>query len=116
MRMFLFLGLLGFSACESNRYCTQEFATITIEVNGVVLDDYYTIRLRTGDTIRRDRPIADKYYEVLDDLWTNKIKENGEYFLFEGKVGNAVLVREQFKIGHDECHIRLIEGRTRVDL
>ncbi len=116
MRMFLFLGLLGLSACEGNRYCTQQFAMITIEVNGVVLDDYYTIRLRTGDTIRRERPIADKYYEVLDDLWTNKIKENGEYFLFEGKVGDSVLVREQFKIGHDDCHIRLIEGRTRVDL
>jgi len=89
---------------------------ITIEVNGAVLDDYYTVRLRTGDTIRRNSPIGDKYYEVLDDLWTDKIKQEGEYFLFEGKVGDSVLVREQFKIGHDECHIRLIEGRTRVDL
>lgn len=116
MRMLLLLGLLSLGACESNRYCTQEFRMITIEVNGAVLDDFYTIRLRTGDTIRRERPIADKYYEVLDDLWTNKIKKEGEYFLFEGKVGDSLLVREQFKIGHDECHIRLIEGRTRVDL
>lgn len=116
MRILLLLGLLAFSGCESNRFCTQEFKMVTIEVNGAVLDDFYTIRLRTGDTIRRDRPIADKYYVVLDDLWTNKIKENGEYFLFEGKVGDSVLVREQFKIGHDECHIHLIEGRTRVDL
>lgn len=116
MRMILFLGLVGFSACESNRYCTEEFRTITIEVNGAVLDDFYTVRLRTGDTIRRDSPISGKYYEVLDDLWTDKIKQEGEYFLFEGKVGDSVLVREQFKIGHDECHIRLIEGRTRVDL
>jgi hypothetical protein len=114
--MFLLLGVLALGACESNRYCTQEFATITIEVNGAVLDDFYTIRLRTGDTIRSATPIADKYYEVLDDLWTNKIKKEGEYFLFEGKAGDSVLVREQFRIGHDECHIRLLEGRTRVDL
>ena len=115
--IFFFTVLLVFSCKHNNEVvCTSMFASVNIEVDGGVLDDYYTIRNSTGDTIRFTGGPFQNSYPVLDDNYQQMLENKQETFKFIGiKSGNKV-VDENFVISADKCHISKVSGKTIVTI
>ena len=98
--------------------CTMEYRYILIDVKGGILDDFYTIRKYTGDTIRyeKDNIIGNNSYIILSDNYQNKIKNKEEIFIFKGYITDSLVVNEQFIIKADECHIDYVSGKKEINL
>ena len=98
--------------------CTMEYRYISIDVKGGILDDFYTIRKYTGDTIRneKDNIIGNNSYIILSDNYQNKIKNKEEIFIFKGYITDSLVVNEQFIIKADECHIDYVSGKKDINL
>ena len=96
--------------------CTSLFASVGIEIIGGTLDDYYTIRTSTGDTIRFAGGPFQNSYTVLDDNYQQILENKQEGFKFIGiKSGNKV-VDENFIISADKCHISKVSGINSVNI
>ena len=78
LHIIIFFTILFFISCakEEEVICTMEWRYISIDVKGGILDDFYTIRKYTGDTIRneKDNIIGSNSYIILSDNYQNKIK------------------------------------------
>ena len=98
--------------------CTMEYRYISIDVKGGILDDFYTIRKYTGDTIRyeKDNIIGNNSYIILSDNYQNKIKNKEEIFIFKGYITDSLVVNEQYVIKADECHINYVSGKNEINL
>ena len=74
--------------------CTMEYRYILIDVKGGILDDFYTIRKYTGDTIRneKDNIIGNNSYIILSDNYQNKIKNKEEIFIFKVYITDSLVV------------------------
>ena len=98
--------------------CTMEYRYISIDVKGGILDDFYTIRKYTGDTIRneKDNIIGNNSYIILSDNYQNKIKNKEEIFIFKGYITDSLVVNEQYVIKADECHINYVSGKKEINL
>ena len=98
--------------------CTMEYRYISIDVKGGILDDFYTIRKYTGDTIRyeKDNIIGNNSYIILSDNYQNKIKNKEEIFIFKGYITDSLVVNEQYIIKADECHINYVSGKKEINL
>ncbi len=95
--------------------CTEEFRYITIKVSGEPLTEYYTVRLSDSDTIRPNPADAvfDKIYIVLSDNYQKKLENKKDTFRFIGKRESGI-VRENFVISADHCHISKISGKSEI--
>ncbi len=95
--------------------CTEEFRYITIKVSGEPLTEYYTVRLSDSDTIRPNPADAvfDKTYIVLSDNYQQKLENKKDTFQFIGKREGG-MVREDFVISADHCHINKISGKSEI--
>lgn len=115
-------SLTVFQSCHkkliNQTYCTLEYRTVSIQVIGDTLDDYYTIRQTSGDTIRINNinSIFENNYPVLDDNYQQHIENSTETFLFYGLINDSIVVREPFVIKADRCHIEYVSGRLQVNL
>jgi hypothetical protein len=96
----------------------MEWRYISIDVKGGVLDNFYTIRKYTGDTIRyeKDNIIGNNSYIILSDNYQNKIKNKEEIFIFKGYITDSLVVNEQYIIKADECHINYVSGKKEINL
>lgn len=122
----VFITLFAFlSSCEDSSkpqeiICSTISKSIGISLENsagqpVTVDDYYTIQLSDGDTIREPM-IEEGYYTVLNDNQHGKLVEKQDSFLFVGIKDSAVLVQETFVISGDQCHINKISGKSKVVL
>lgn len=102
--------------CDDHVNCTEEFRFINIEVVGDPLDDFYTLRKSTGDTLRLSNVFPDSKYAVLDDRYHPQIKNRVEDFTFIGIINDSVVVSEPFVISGDDCHIDKVKGVNTVTL
>jgi hypothetical protein len=101
------------SSCKDDDtiFCTEEFRTIGVYVEGGPLDDWYTERASNGEVIRPDNSdFVGTYHVVLDDLYTQTLKGKTETFHFIGVMQNQEVVRGTFQIGADDCHIFKVSG------
>jgi len=98
--------------------CTEEFRTITVTITGGTLDDFYTIRKSTEETIRysKEDGLTENYYPILDDSYQSKFVNSRETFTFIGVINEVVVVEENYVIAADFCHINLVSGKTEIDL
>ncbi len=97
--------------------CTEEFRTIGVTITGGTLDDFYTVRISTGDTIvYSEQQIVDSSYPILDDSFHSEIINSQETFYFNGIVNDEIVIDEDYVIEGDDCHINLISGTTEIDL
>lgn len=97
----------------------MEFRSVTIEVNGGVLDSYHTLRVSTGDIINiEEDPLGffENIYTVLNDNYLSLIVNKTETFIFKGYINDQLVVEEPFVISGDQCHINYVSGNTQVDL
>ena len=112
------LGIVGCSKKDDGIACTEEFRSVTITVNGGVLDEYFTIRQSTGDTISIDKDtiMGQNIYFVLNDNFQQAIENKTEDFRFKGFINDTLVVEELFKIKADACHIEYVSGKTVINL
>jgi hypothetical protein len=92
------------------------FASVSIEVLGTSLDDHYTIRNSTGDTIRIGNTPFQNNYTVLDDNYQNILENKQESFRFVGIKSGIKVVDEIFIISADKCHISKVSGKTSITI
>lgn len=111
----------GLCACQTDisvnkGVCTTEFRSVGLMVSGDSLTDFYTFRIATLDTIRSSTGVESRthWYLVLDDSYQHMIADKQETFRFIGKKGQTVIVREDYLIAADQCHIRKISGKSGV--
>ena len=121
LHIIIFFTILFFISCakeEEEVICTMEWRYISIDVKGGVLDNFYTIRKYTGDTIRyeKDNIIGNNSYIILSDNYQNKIKNKEEIFIFKGYITDSLVVNEQYVIKADECHINYVSGKKEINL
>jgi hypothetical protein len=91
------------------------FATVTIEVKGNALTDFYTVRTSTEEVIRHEMMFGDSIYTVLDDNYVNKLINRQDTFIFYGYYRGVLVVEETYVIKADECHVEKVSGRNRID-
>jgi hypothetical protein len=121
LHIIIFFAILFFISCakeEEEVICTMEWRYISIDVKGGVLDNFYTIRKYTGDTIRyeKDNILGNNSYIILSDNYQNKIKNKEEIFIFKGYITDSLVVNEQYIIKADECHINYVSGKKEINL
>ena len=122
LKLIVALGLmlLLISSCKNTQEiaCTEEYRFVTITVNGAQLDNFYTIRISNGDTIRHDQEMGldSNVYVVLTDSYQKNIQNSVENFVFHGLIGDSLVVNEPFVIKADQCHITYVSGKTEVNL
>jgi len=121
-RYFFFLIILFFSLLSCNKkepiVCSLEFRNINIKVNGRLLNNYFTIRKTTGDTIKIDNSngFSNNYYPVLNDNFQPLLLNKTEAFVFYGTINDSIVIKESFLIKADACHIDYVSGNTEITL
>jgi hypothetical protein len=119
MRKLLLFGCLLslLVACDRETFCDERWAEVNVQVNGPRLDQYFTIRNATGDTLRELMPEqSEGYYWVLDDRFQSLLEGREETFRFLGFISDSLVVEAPFKIGADKCHIFKVSGPEVIDL
>lgn len=99
--------------------CTEEFRLIGVKITGAEPDDFYTIRVETGDTIRftdDDTYPLVNWYPILDDAYQVILEDKVEQFQFVGEINNVEVLRENYAFGADQCHIYKVSGPQSIDL
>jgi hypothetical protein len=111
-------SLFTLEACDLGNHgdviCSEIFASVTIEVKGKVLTDYYTVRTSTEEVVRHEMMFGDSIYTVLDDNYVNELKNEQDTFVFYGYYRGVLVVEETFVIEADECHVQKISGKESV--
>lgn len=122
-------GLMSTSGCNKNdrktnctgeEICTMIFAAVNVTVKDgagqpVVLDEHYTIRKSTNETITSGSDFPENgSYTVLDDSYRQKLAGQTDEFTFVGKKNGQEIVREVYSISADCCHISRQSGKTEV--
>ncbi|TXH60458.1 MAG: hypothetical protein E6Q89_00835 [Bacteroidia bacterium] len=107
---------LGSSACRQPMgiECKEEFRTVAIEISGLTVDSFLTIRLSTNDTIRNVGFLYENYYPVLTDNYQHKLENQTDSFLFLAWKADSLVVQEPFVIKADFCHIYKVSGKEKV--
>jgi hypothetical protein len=101
---------------DNGQMCTEEFKIVGVEITGETLDDHFTIRMATGDTLRHSHDISETFYTVLDDNMQSTLEGKSEMFNFIGIKNGSKVVEEEYEFEADECHIERITGPTEIDL
>lgn len=105
--------------CKS-AICTEMFAAVNVSVkdkngNNINLQDYYTINIATGDTLRNNNGTwPEGAYTVLDDTYVSKMYNKKLQFRFIGRLNNSTVVDETYTISADCCHISKVAGKDTV--
>lgn len=109
----IYLLLLFFLICcsqsedDSNTdfSCTLIFKTEVVEVTGAALDDFYSLRLSNGDTLRLENyNSSDIYYPILNDNSIPHIKGIVERIDFVAIRRNQIQ-KMPYTFATDGCHI-----------
>ncbi|EMR01850.1 hypothetical protein [Cesiribacter andamanensis] len=111
------------TTCPEELMCTEVFVTVGIRLttpqgDPVVLDSYETKNLQTGQVYQFNEEYGSQqaYYPVLTDAQLRDVRKEGSSFEFTGLQGGAVVVRERYLIGHDCCHLVLLEGKQELQI
>lgn len=122
------MGLICMSAaCKKDKnncedaICTMDFRSVTLQVtdannNAVVLDEAYTVKINTNDTLRYNEQNNNNngYYTVLNDSYRANIQNQQHAFMFIGIKNNQRVVNESYTISADCCHISKVSGKESV--
>jgi len=116
--------------CPPDLMCTMEYRTITVTITDssntpVMLDSYRTVRLSDNhifdlqgqasaweDSLWR----ATGAYPVITDGQQKEMSTgaDGTLLEFQGDKDGSTVIREQYRVRDNCCHVELISGRTNV--
>ncbi len=104
--------------CKADIGCTEVFVTFTYgptdnQGSAVILDSYYSQNLDNGQTytfVEEDNQLTEGLYTVITDAQMDQLSSTGTSIRFVGLKNNAIVLEQDFVIGHDCCHIVPIQG------
>ena len=107
--------------CNGNLVCTEEFRTVLIEIvdgdgEPVTLDSYTVTNLDTETTLQVEDVPGISGYPIANDALLDELPRDGHNLELVGLLNGAEVVRETFLVGHDCCHVILLEGNTTIQL
>lgn len=124
LNIFFYLSIAVFiSSCkkddieDENVICTMQFETVYMYIPNKKLDKFHTIRLATGDTLKKDtsRRVYETNYPVVDDSFQKILRGRTETFRFQGFVRDSLVVNEDIKVSANVCHIYYVSGKLNID-
>ena len=108
--------------------CTEVFITITVSVKdasgvAIPLDNYEVIVNDSGKNLVEDFN-NDEYqyykeqglYPILSDAHRIQLQNSTATITFNGFISENEVVSEEYVVGADCCHVRLISGNTEIIL
>lgn len=94
---------------DATLVCTEQFVTLTLQINGRAPTSFYTLRIATSDTLRIPS-YFENYYPIVDDgILSNLERDLLEEFVFVGERSTDT-IREVFEIKSDGCHVIKVSG------
>lgn len=119
LSLTILLALLIGCSKDDEVICTNEFRFVGLLVTGDSLTEYYTVRNSNNDTLRFDQCISypeERWYLILDDSYSETLKNNQENFRFIGLINDSLVIDENYLISADDCHINKDTGEREVTL
>jgi len=120
MMKFKYLGyfvamILIFTACKED--CNDIYRIHTVEVRADSLQEAYTVRTQTADTLNRYTEIAGdtNRFMLVGDEFQDRLSENGEPFLFHLRTPDS-LYQYTYLFEDGECHVEKLSGHDRITL
>jgi len=118
-----------FFSCKRDKgvICTTEYRMLTVSIkdmasNPILLSNYFVKKTSTGEII--DFSKEDHYldsinriqgiYFLCTDGEMGMTSLNGTEFEFHGILGTTELVNEKYLIENDECHVKMLSGKTEI--
>lgn len=124
--MLLGITFLGLSCedtespleCSNDIGCTLNLVSIIHKPqdeveNGILLDNYYSQNLDNGNVYDFRNPNTartDSSYVVISDAQKDEVKSSGTTIRFFGEANGEVIIEQDFLVGHDCCHVILLQG------
>jgi hypothetical protein len=114
--------------CPSNTACTLDFRTLMVTITDsddrpVVLDDYMVTEVATGKDItieptdyQWEQFREDGEYPLFSDQYSQEYQNQEVEIRFIGYVDGEEVVRADYTVGADCCHIHLVEGDTSIQI
>ncbi|CAN5228746.1 hypothetical protein BH09BAC2_BH09BAC2_11010 [soil metagenome] len=118
--------ILSAMSCSKSHFnncnvaCTAVFASVNVQLtdafdNPVTAGEVFTIRIKTGDTLRLQQyPNISGAYTILDDSFQKIIVNSTENFQFVAIKNGNKIVDESYTISADCCHIKKDSGKEKV--
>ncbi|MFY0686882.1 MAG: hypothetical protein JXQ90_06940 [Cyclobacteriaceae bacterium] len=110
------------SDCGGDLLCTEQLVTLGVTITendaAVLLDEATTTFVSTGEVIRPHADIGwgDGFYIIMTDAQFDSIEQSGTEVIFRGYINGDLIVEQTYTIGHDCCHVELIDGPTEIML
>ncbi|WKK85459.2 hypothetical protein QYS48_26800 [Marivirga arenosa] len=132
--LFVLISAFLFFSCEEesnsledcnleSRICTEEFRSVELEIvddNGeyVELDNFYTFfdSRKKFEFSRNTFQQENGLYPVITDAELEELNQEGSVLVFVGEIEGKNVIEHQMLIGHDCCHVELIQGETKLIL
>ena len=125
--LFLILPVACRQVNNDDIMCTTEYRMLTVSIKDsasgpVVLSSYFVRKTSTGEVIdfSLQEPYADSInrlqgiYFICTDGMMGMTSKGGTGFELHGILGTREVVNEPYVIGKDECHIRMLSGKTEI--
>jgi len=117
MKRFYLLSVLvlGFIACEED--CDDVYRIHSVEVRSENIQEVYTVRTQTDDTINRySENLADtSVFMVAGDEFQDRLTDGGETFLFHLRTPDS-LYQFNYLFENGDCHVEKLSGHERISL
>ena len=107
--------------CSGELVCTEIFVSIIIDVldsegEPLQLDAYTLTNLDTEETLNLPQLTLQPRYPIANDSMLDSLPPEGHRIEFVGIIDGVEVVRQTFLVGHDCCHVVLMEGPTTIQL
>lgn len=125
------LTALIFTACEQTdnvsecdidgALCTTQFVTVSMSLKTSTgtpfpLDSVVVTKNGEGIYSKQTDTISNGVFPVITDSEMGKIVKEGSLVNFKGYSKGIEIVNEEYKVGHDCCHVKFIQGTQDVIL
>lgn len=102
-------------SCEED--CDDVYRIHSVEVRAESLQEAYTVRTRTDDTLYRYTEIEGdtNTFIVAGDEFEDRLSQSGESFLFHLRTSDS-LYQYTYLFEAVECHVEKLSGHDRITL
>ncbi|MCF0056768.1 hypothetical protein [Dyadobacter sp. CY356] len=111
--------------CYGNEVCTEQYVVLMADLKDqykepVVLDEYYSTIVETGERINLQDASLDSLrrkagkYPIWEDKLMSRTGRCAKEIEFTGLREGREVLKKSFAIGHDCCHVRITLGDPNV--
>jgi len=96
--------------------CTEVLKVVSVEVKDksdepILLDSVSVVKSGTSEVLFTENPTSTNgVYKLVSDTEINGIVKEGTDVTFYGYSNNSQIISENYKVGHDCCHVAFLSG------